>query len=55
MTLNALYEVILAAKYGSIIQYRPFNHSADWQDIPDVWTWDWSGAEYRIKPQEDNQ
>lgn len=55
MTLIDLSNITLAATLGAPIQYRPFSAAAfgpdyGWVDMPDPLTWDWSGAEYRIKP-----
>lgn len=56
MKLDDLIEVLAAAKAGRTIQFRPFTHGTishqdDWADMPDPLTWDWSGCEYRIKPE----
>lgn len=55
MTLVTLSLVIQAAIVGETIQFRPFSYAAygpdfGWQDIPNVWAFDWSGSDYRIRP-----
>lgn len=52
MKLDDLLEVLKAAKAGADIQMQNFSHNSGWIDMPDPKSFDWSGATYRVRPDE---